>query len=133
MYVCYYLLMNITLYKYTAIYLFILLLMGIWVFLLWRSWCTFSTCLLVEIHFVSLEFTPKNLMGVSQSRQWFSKVVDQTCTPTRNAGEFKLLNILSDVVETVVMTTHDIISPLNFSSLGRGIVIHYCDFVFNYL
>lgn len=107
--------MNIKLYKYTAIYLFILLLMGIWVFLLWRSLYTFSTCLLVEIHFVSLEFTPKNLMGVSQSRQWFSKVVVQTCTPTRNAGEFKLLNILSDVVETVVMTTHDIISPLNLA------------------
>lgn len=37
----------------------------------------------MEIHFVSLEFTPKNLMGVSQSRQWFSKVVDQTCAPPR--------------------------------------------------
>ena len=49
MYVCCYLLMNIKLYKYTAIYLFILLLMGIWVFLLWRSLYTFSTCLLVEI------------------------------------------------------------------------------------
>ena len=60
-------------------------------------------------------------------------MVEQIYTLTRNAGGFKLLNILHDVVVTVVVTIHDIISPLNFSTFGGGIVMHYCDFVFNYL